>query len=408
MKNLNCSHFFLTCNAINMQWNDLYKHMSNFEIFQNSNDTEREQLTHRLLQKNFHITAEYLNRRFQVFFKLVLKQKFSIRDYWHRYEWQTRDNKHVHDFLWLENASIFERLEEFLVYWESQTTTINSVNEISSTLIYSCSKSFRMRQNNLQKLTKLLNWMQKHTKCTSTYYLRKTKNSKKIQCKFHFSFFMKKTITIFNINNSKWKFFESIRNNSLFNTYNVIVSINWLANIDVNLCIDQHALLSYIAKYCSKTKKKSFKLIDVMRSVVSIVSSKSFMLLLMIKMMNKLIIERDWSAQKICHHFFKRDLKRLFKIIHLINLYSSKITWSQNWVSNMSSNSTRFNPRVEQEFLFNSRVWTKIFVQTREICMWRARFLRVRAVQPEGWANEFAQPVSRVWTFVRNPTLRPG
>ncbi len=84
------------------------------------------------------------------------------------------------------------------------------------------------------------------------------------------------------------------------------------------------------------------------------------------------------------------------------------LAWSQNWVSDMSNNSTRFNPRVEQEFLFNSRVWTKFFVQTREICMWRARFHRVRAIQPKGWADEFARPAGRVWTFVRNPILRPG
>jgi hypothetical protein len=56
------------------------------------------------------------------------------------------------------------------------------------------------------------------------------------------------------------------------------------------------------------------------------------------------------------------------------------LTWSQSWVSNMSNNSTRFNSWVEQKFLFNSRVWTKFFVQIREICMWRTSFLRVRVV----------------------------
>jgi hypothetical protein len=85
-----------------------------------------------------------------------------------------------------------------------------------------------------------------------------------------------------------------------------------------------------------------------------------------------------------------------------------QLAWPQGWVSNMSNNPTRFNPRVEQEFLFNSRVWTKFFVQTREICMWRARFHRVRAVQPKGWADEFVRPAGRVWTFVRNSILRPG
>ncbi len=82
------------------------------------------------------------------------------------------------------------------------------------------------------------------------------------------------------------------------------------------------------------------------------------------------------------------------------------VTWSQNWVSNMSSNSTQFNPRIEQEFLFNSRIWTKVCVQTRKICMRRARFLRIRAFQSEGWVDEFAQPASRIWTFVRNSILR--
>ncbi len=298
--------------------------MSDFQIFQNVNDTKRERLAHRLLQKNSHIAAEYLDRRFQAFFRLVLKQKFLIVNYWYRYEWQTWNSDHIHDFLWLENASLFERLKEFLVYWESQTTTINSTSEISFAVIHSCSKFFRAKQNNLQELTKLLNRVQKHTKCSSTYCLRKIKDSKKIRCRFHFSFFMRETITVSNIINSKWKFFESARNDSLLNTYNVIVSMNWLANIDVNFCIDQHVVLNYIAKYCSKTKTKSLKLIDVIRSVLLIVSSKSLMLLLMIKMMNKLIIEKDWSAQEICHHLFKRDLKRSFRVIQLVNLYSSK------------------------------------------------------------------------------------
>jgi hypothetical protein len=66
------------------------------------------------------------------------------------------------------------------------------------------------------------------------------------------------------------------------------------------------------------------------------------------------------------------------------------LTSPQGWVSSMSNNPIRFNSRVEQEFLSNFRVWTKVFVQIREICMWRARFLRVRAVQSEGWADEFA------------------
>jgi hypothetical protein len=103
------------------------------------------------------------------------------------------------------------------------------------------------------------------------------------------------------------------------------------------------------------------------------------------------------------------DVSKEFDIdVMIYHVKDDEVAWPQSWVSDMSNNPTRFNPRVEQEFLSNSRVWTKIFVQTREICMWRARFHRVRAVQPKGWADEFARPAGRVWTFVRNPTLRPG
>jgi hypothetical protein len=100
MKNLNCFHVFFICNAIDMQWHDFYKHMSDFALSQQDTNTKRKKLTHRLLQKNSHITTKYLDRRFQLFFKHVLKKKFVVVNYWYRFEWHTRENDHVHDFLW--------------------------------------------------------------------------------------------------------------------------------------------------------------------------------------------------------------------------------------------------------------------------------------------------------------------
>jgi hypothetical protein len=68
MKKFKCFYVFLTYNVVDMQWHDLYKHMLDFELFQKDIDTKREKLTHRLLQKNSHVVAKYLNRRFQFFF----------------------------------------------------------------------------------------------------------------------------------------------------------------------------------------------------------------------------------------------------------------------------------------------------------------------------------------------------
>jgi hypothetical protein len=211
-----------------------------------------------------------------------------------------------------------------LIFWDSQATIINSTEEISFASFHSCSKSFFQRSNILRELAKLLNRVQRHTKCSTTYCLRKFKNSKEVVCRFHFSFSIREIFTIFNIVNLKWKSFDFVRNDSLLNTYNLIVSMNWLTNIDFTSCTNQHAILRYIVKYCFKAKIKSFKLIDVFRDVLSHVhvNSKSTMLSLIIKMMNKLIIERDWIAQKICHHLFKRDLKQFSRMTQMINIHS--------------------------------------------------------------------------------------
>jgi hypothetical protein len=58
---------------------------------------------------------------------------------------------------------------------------------------------------------------------------------------------------------------------------------------------------------------------------------------------------------------------RIFVFISL----SLWINWSQNWVLNMSNNSTRFNSRIEQKFLFHESGRILAIVQrsnsTREI-----------------------------------------
>ncbi len=158
-------------------------------------------------------------------------------------------------------------------------------------------------------MTKLSNRVQKHTKCFTTYCLQNIKNSKneklenskisKLECRFHFLFSTKKISAMINIVNLKWKFYDSSRNDFLLNIYNVIVFMNWLRNIDFILCIDQHVVLKYITKYCSKAKTKSLKLINVLREILSQISffSKISMFSFVIKMMNWFITKRDWFAQ---------------------------------------------------------------------------------------------------------------
>ena len=61
------------------------------------------------------------------------------------------------------------------------------------------------------------------------------------------------------------------------------------------------AVINYIAKYCSKSEKKSTAYTDLLRQVLPRLNERTPLFSVASKLMNKLIGERDWSAQEVCH-----------------------------------------------------------------------------------------------------------
>jgi ATP-dependent DNA helicase PIF1 len=51
---------------------------------------ERMRIARDSVRDNPLIVAYHFERRYEAFFKEVLKPKFHITDYWNRYEWQDR------------------------------------------------------------------------------------------------------------------------------------------------------------------------------------------------------------------------------------------------------------------------------------------------------------------------------
>lgn len=108
--------------------------------------------------------------------------------------------------------------------------------------------------------------------------------------------------------NPRWQAFAPAHNDMLFNSYNPAFTMGWLANVDVTPCTNQKAVLYYVAKYCSKAKTKTVKLDKIMKDILPHISSKNPMDSLVIKFMNKLIGEKDISAQEACHLFLQLNL----------------------------------------------------------------------------------------------------
>src|SRR6266496_526782 len=86
-----------------------------------------------------------------------------------------------------------------------------------------------------------------------------------------------------------------------------------MANTDSQPPTSLHAVLSYIGKYVSKPEKSSLSYTELQSQVLPYINNRAPLLSFVSKMLNKLIRERDWSAQEVSHlllHIRVQDLSR--------------------------------------------------------------------------------------------------
>ena len=95
--------------------------------------------------------------------------------------------------------------------------------------------------------------------------------------------------------------FAPERNDPWLNPYTPVLTLGWLANIDVNPPTSERGLVEYVSKYVGKAEAKSTSYKDMLRQTLPRVNSRAPLLSLTSKLLNKLVGERDWSAQGVCH-----------------------------------------------------------------------------------------------------------
>ncbi len=151
-------------------------------------------------------------------------------------------------------------------------------------------------------MTECLNWFQRHQHCTPSYCLKKKKGTNLFHCRFHFPRKHRpKAVISRDENPLHWKFLPT-RNDTLLNNYIPLLTLTWRPNIDISPCTNSHAVLQYIAKYASKSETKSETYQDLFAAVASHYSSSNSILSSATKMMNALLVERDWPAQEVMHY----------------------------------------------------------------------------------------------------------
>ena len=199
---------------------------------------------------------------------------------------------------------------------------MNPDGGLPSAPIHLCSRSFDARRNDCRELAEVLNCCQRHTICSKTYCLRKRKGSTEASCRFNFSRAPRREPDVNNEVNPRWQTFAPVRNDPLLNHFNPAFTMGWLANIEVSPCTDQKAVLYYVFKYCTKAEIKTIKSKDIIKDLLPHVSSKSPMCSLVAKFMNKLIGERDISAQEACRLLLHLDLTSSSRTVGGLNVRS--------------------------------------------------------------------------------------
>ncbi|XP_059070792.1 uncharacterized protein LOC131860401 [Cryptomeria japonica] len=196
IEQLGAPTLFFTLSSTDTKWPDLHKLLP--KKMSTTVHNNRRQFIENLVN-NPHITALYLHLRFQIFHDEVIVKQLKAIDHWYRYEWQHRGSAHIHGFLWLPEApnidnldwsdhasiqSIKHLFDQYITTWNPPTKEARLNKQYMPAISDPCLADTEIisRSDPSIDYTKLLNVVQRHTKC-SEYTCLKKKNST-LECRY--------------------------------------------------------------------------------------------------------------------------------------------------------------------------------------------------------------------------------
>ena len=183
--------------------------------------------------------------------------------------------------------------------------------------VHPCKKQFEhIKQNEWDKDYKdLLNSVQRHTKCSTAYCLRKKQQEDEVSCRFNF---LKECCEQTHLEYEKLKSKDGLehykvkvvtkRNDGRLNNHQRVQLQGWRANCDIQVIIDYHSCPEYIAKYASKAEKISSVARKAFTSVLCEPSNQNDCKSALRKLMTRAVGQRDMSIQEVMHHILSIKL----------------------------------------------------------------------------------------------------
>lgn len=328
---------FMTLSPADLHWWSLYQHMPDFDRWKTLDEKPRMSLSRRLLRENPHIAAWHFYSRNKLFRDIVLTRKFNLEDFWSRFEWQGRGSSHSHGLYWFGGSpppdmSSERSRAEFARIWGYHVTAMNPKPETigqGGNVGNPLSPNPAEMNVTWEWLNSIVNRCQRHH-CSSLYCLRVNKKAAKAAkekgeptpeptCRFYYPKEMRDAPALATRAGRNWWFLDPQRNDTHLNQYNPLVSLCWLANIDISPCTSVDAVINYAAKYCSKVETATSTYTQITKSILPLVSDTSPMLSFVSKIMNKLISKKDYSAQEVCHILYGLPLQKDSRVVQSVN-----------------------------------------------------------------------------------------
>jgi hypothetical protein len=147
-----------------------------------------------------------------------------------------------------------ETMNVVVQYLDSLVTMINPGIDAPVPDLHPCQKRSEELHDDLQDYVDLVNKLQRHTRCNSSYCLRTDRTGNQ-SCRFGYP---KETteITYLRDDNGRPELITA-RNDPLINPHNRLQLQGWRANVDLKPILSMNAAIQYISKYASKSESRS-------------------------------------------------------------------------------------------------------------------------------------------------------
>ncbi|XP_054257274.1 uncharacterized protein LOC128982231 [Macrosteles quadrilineatus] len=291
---------FLTLSAADLHWPDISRIFGNVE----ATDLERR----RLVADNPLTPSWFFYERTEFFLDQILSRQLGVKDFWRRYEWQHRGSPHIHMLLWLKDAPDVTRLSQMteeelnqvVGYFDNLICTMNPGLNTPLAEIHPCRKRLLEVEDRQVDLSELVNKVQRHTRCSTSYCLRKNKRTNQLECRYKFPFDLS-DITHVYTNEKGVMELVTKRNDALLNKYNPWTLQLWRANMDITAVMSKDAFLNYMAKYASKSEVKSKTMAEMFENILTKVDDTEPARKAVQKLLVQTCSERDFSSQEVLH-----------------------------------------------------------------------------------------------------------